>query len=74
MSDILYGTSMPRKTRIDAHGSLHHIIARGIERKRIFADGGFGPFDLDFYQTKCREKVCISSILDLYCTNNLYYI
>ena len=27
---------MPRKARIDAPGALHHIICRGIERKRIF--------------------------------------
>jgi len=27
---------MPRKSRIDAPGTLHHIIAMGIERKRIF--------------------------------------
>jgi len=29
---------MPRKSRIDAPGALHHIIARGIERKSIFRD------------------------------------
>jgi putative transposase len=29
---------MPRKSRIDAAGALHHIIARGIDRKRIFDD------------------------------------
>jgi len=29
---------MPRKTRIDAPGALHHIIIRGIERKAIFKD------------------------------------
>jgi len=29
---------MPRKTRIDAPGALHHVIARGIERKSIFRD------------------------------------
>ena len=29
---------MPRQARIDAPGSLHHIIIRGIERKRIFGD------------------------------------
>jgi REP element-mobilizing transposase RayT len=29
---------MPRKYRIDAPGALHHIIARGIERGKIFAD------------------------------------
>ena len=26
---------MPRKARIDAPGALHHIIVRGIERKKI---------------------------------------
>lgn len=29
---------MPRKSRIDAPGTLHHIICRGIERGRIFRD------------------------------------
>lgn len=29
---------MPRKTRLDAPGALHHIIARGINRKAIFFD------------------------------------
>ena len=29
---------MPRKSRIDAPGALHHIIARGINRKDIFKD------------------------------------
>jgi putative transposase len=29
---------MPRKSRIDAPGALHHLIARGIERGRIFRD------------------------------------
>lgn len=33
---------MPRQSRIDAPGALHHIIARGIERKAIFID------DLDY--------------------------
>jgi hypothetical protein len=28
-----------RQSRIDAPGALHHIIDRGIERKRIFTDG-----------------------------------
>ena len=27
---------MPRKARIDAPGALHHVICRGIERRRIF--------------------------------------
>jgi REP element-mobilizing transposase RayT len=29
---------MPRKARIDAPGALHHVIARGIDRQKIFAD------------------------------------
>ncbi len=29
---------MPRQARIDAPGALHHIIVRGIERKKIFHD------------------------------------
>ena len=29
---------MPRKSRIDAPGALHHIIARGINRQAIFSD------------------------------------
>jgi putative transposase len=29
---------MPRKSRIDTPGVLHHIIARGIERRSIFGD------------------------------------
>ena len=30
---------MPRLARLDAPGVLHHIIIRGIERRRIFRDG-----------------------------------
>jgi hypothetical protein len=29
---------MPRKDRLDAAGALHHIIVRGIERRRIFSE------------------------------------
>jgi REP element-mobilizing transposase RayT len=29
---------MPRQARIDAPGALHHVIARGIERRKIFKD------------------------------------
>jgi len=29
---------MPRQARIDAPGSLHHIMCRGIERREIFRD------------------------------------
>ena len=30
--------AIPRKARIDAPGALHHIIVRGIERRKIFND------------------------------------
>lgn len=29
---------MPRKARLDAPGALHHIMVRGIGRRRIFRD------------------------------------
>jgi REP element-mobilizing transposase RayT len=29
---------MPRQARIDTPGALHHIMVRGIERKKIFRD------------------------------------
>ena len=29
---------MPRKARMVAAGALHHIVARGIEREKIFWD------------------------------------
>jgi hypothetical protein len=29
---------MPRAARVDAPGVLHHIIIRGIERRKIFRD------------------------------------
>ena len=29
---------MPRKSRIDAPGALHHVVARGIDRGKIFQD------------------------------------
>jgi len=29
---------MPRRSRVDAPEAIHHIIARGIERTRIFRD------------------------------------
>lgn len=39
-----YTDSMPRKSRIDGPGALHHIIIiiSGIERKRVFPDDVMG--------------------------------
>ncbi|MCJ7616016.1 MAG: hypothetical protein MUO43_05715 [Desulfobacterales bacterium] len=33
---MLFGLHVEKISRIDALGALHHIIARGIERGRIF--------------------------------------
>jgi hypothetical protein len=30
--------SMPRQARLDAPGTLHHVIVRGIEKRRIVDD------------------------------------
>jgi hypothetical protein len=38
---------MPRKSRIDAPGALHHIIARSIERKAFFQDDPNSQFLLE---------------------------
>lgn len=38
---------MPRGPRIDAPGLLHHVIARGIERRVIFSDDGEREFFLE---------------------------
>lgn len=35
---MVLSSIMPRKARIDAPGALHHVICRGIERKKIFRD------------------------------------
>ncbi|MDI6687721.1 MAG: transposase, partial [Desulfobacterales bacterium] len=35
---MCYSNYMPRKSRTDAPGAFHHIIARGIERSDIFKD------------------------------------
>jgi len=44
---------MPRKARIDAPGALHHIIIRGIERRKIF------------YSVKARSLLCYWGVREL---------
>jgi REP element-mobilizing transposase RayT len=36
--DVCCRLYTPRKARLDAPGALHHIICRGIERRKIFDD------------------------------------
>jgi len=35
---LSWGAHMPRQARLDAAGTLHHIILRGIEQRQIFDD------------------------------------
>jgi len=42
---------MPRKSRIDAPGSVHHVIIRGIERSSIFRDSK----DYESFLTRLAE-------------------
>ena len=37
-NNLYYKIKIPRRSRIDAPGVLHHIIVRDIERKNIFKD------------------------------------
>jgi REP element-mobilizing transposase RayT len=47
---------MPRKSRIDAPGALHHVIARGINRQRIFLDDA----DRNRFLDRLRNLLCDS--------------
>lgn len=42
---------MPRQARIDAPGALHHVIVRGIERRKIFLD----PSDYEALLRRCAQ-------------------
>lgn len=44
---------MPRRARIDAPGAIHHIMARGIERRKIF----FDDKDCDEFISRLGELV-----------------
>jgi REP element-mobilizing transposase RayT len=48
---------MLRKARIDAPGALHHIICRGIERRKIFYDDA----DRDNFLGRLEEVLIDSS-------------
>jgi REP element-mobilizing transposase RayT len=47
---------MPRQSRIDAPGALHHVIARGIERRRIFHD----DLDMENFIVRLGKALLIS--------------
>ena len=50
---------MPRSARIDAPGVLHHIIIRGIERRKIFRDDKDNLIDrLSILLSESRTEKC----------------
>jgi len=49
---------MPRKARIDAPGALHHVIIRGIERRKIFRS----DYDRQNFITRLVELIPESKI------------
>jgi REP element-mobilizing transposase RayT len=52
---------MPRSARIDAPGTLHHVIGRGIERRRVFHDDEDRN---DFLQR--LSELTLSGAMDVY--------
>ena len=64
---------MPRQSRIDAPGALHHIIVRGIERRKIFIDDQYRHDFIDrldnileHTETGCYAWALIPNIV-IYC-------
>ena len=49
-----YLHGMPRKARLDAPGALHHIVVRGIERRKIFYD----DIDRDDFLERLSAILC----------------
>ena len=52
---------MPRQSRLDAPGTLHHVIGRGIEGSKIFRDRG----DRDDFLARLA-KLCEAKALSVY--------
>ena len=50
---------MPRKARIDAPGALHHVMARGIERRNIFTDNA----DCDDFLSRVERLIHLAADL-----------
>ena len=46
---------MPRQARLDAPGTLHHVMIRGIERKRIFREDRDREDFVSRLRSLCRE-------------------
>jgi hypothetical protein len=54
---------MPRQARLDAPGVLQHVMARGIEKTRIFCDEGSGGF----FFTRLGEVIISGTSLLSHC-------
>ena len=57
----VYTGTMPRQPRLDTPGALHHVMARGIERKRIFKN----RFDKEDFLKRLAE-LCDAESLAVY--------
>ena len=64
---------MPRLARLDAPGVLHHVIIRGIERRKIFRDNA----DMDNFLDRL-EKLLPETKIACYAwallTNNAHFL
>ncbi len=47
---------MPRQARLDAPGTLHHVMGRGIERTKIFRNKTDRDDFLNRVALLCQEK------------------
>jgi len=56
---------MPRKSRIDAPGGLHHIILRGIERRKIYYDDADRNNFIDRVSSIVAEKIAETNGFEL---------
>jgi len=56
---------LPRKSRIDAPGALHHIILRGIERRKIYYDDADRNNFIDRVSSIVAEKIAETNGFEL---------
>jgi putative transposase len=47
---------MPRQARLDARGTLHHVMGRGIEGSEIFVDKNDRVDFLDWFALLSEER------------------
>ncbi len=57
-SSFIEENRMPRQARLDAPGTLHHVIIRGIEKGDIVEDDGDIP-DADVASDLRKKENCL---------------